>query len=117
MYKKELNPSKLEFENIYGKELPIAYPFTMNSTINDIKNAYGGDLVISAINKKAYKVVKGDKLMEITVKESLNDQPFRLMVMATRGAISRKLVQGFIDLLNKHYVKGLLQILRNTKRL
>ena len=121
LYKKELNPSKLEFENIYGKELPIAtniaYPFTMNSTINDIKNAYGGDLVISAINKKAYKVVKGDKLMEITVKESLNDQPFRLMVMATRGAISRKLVQGFIDLLNKHYVKGLLQILRNTKRL
>ena len=121
LYKKELNPSKLEFENIYGKELPIAtniaYPFTMNSTINDIKNAYGGDLIISAINKKAYKVAKGDKLMEITVRESLNDQPFRLMVMATRGAISRKSVQGFIDLLNKHYVKGLLQILRNTKRL
>lgn len=121
LYKKELNPSKLEFENIYGKELPIAtniaYPFTMNSTINDIKNAYGGDLIISAINKKAYKVAKGDKLMEITVRESLNDQPFRLMVMATRGAISRKSVQGFIDLLNKHYIKGLLQILRNTKRL
>lgn len=121
LYKKELNPSKLEFENIYGKELPIAtniaYPFTMNSTINDIKNAYGGDLIISDINKKAYKVAKGDKLMEITVRESLNDQPFRLMVMATRGAISRKSVQGFIDLLNKHYVKGLLQILRNTKRL
>lgn len=121
LYKKELNPSKLEFENIYGKDLPIAtntdYPFTMNSTINDIKNAYGGDLIISAINKKAYKVANGDKLMEITVRESLNDQPFRLMVMATRGAISRKSVQGFVDLLNKHYVKGLLQILRNTKRL
>ena len=55
--------------------------------------------------------------MEITVRESLNDQPFRLMVMATRGAISRKSVLGFVDLLNKHYVKGLLQILRNTKRL
>ena len=121
LYKKELNPSKLEFENIYGKELPIAtnppYPFTMNSTINDIKNAYGGNLIISAINKKAYKVINGDKLMEITVRESLNDQPFRLMVMATRGAISRKSVLGFVDLLNKHYVKGLLQILRNTKRL
>ena len=121
LYKKEFNPSESEFENIYGKKLPIVtnpiYPFTINSTINDIKNSYGGDLIISAINKKAYKIVNGDKLMEITLNESLNDLPFRLMVMATRGAISRKLVQGFVNLLNKHYVKGFLQILRNIKPL
>ncbi|WP_322395744.1 hypothetical protein, partial [Clostridium perfringens] len=94
IYKNKLNPTESEFENIYNKELPnIAnqiYPFTTNSTINDIKNTYGGDLIISAINKKAYKFVSGDKAMEITVKESLNDQPFRLMAMVTRGAINLK---------------------------
>lgn len=119
LYKKKLSPTELEFENIYNKELPIInkqiYPFTINSTINDIKSIYGGDLIISAINKKANKFVSGDKAMEITVKESLNDQPFRLIAMVTRGAINRKSIQGFVDLLNKHYIKGFLQILRNRK--
>lgn len=119
IYKNKLNPTESEFENIYNKKLPIIanqiYPFTTNSTINDIKNTYGGDLIISAINKKAYKFVSGDKAMEITVEESLNDQPFRLMAMVTRGAINRKSIQGFVDLLNKHYIKGFLQILRNRK--
>ncbi|MPN14863.1 Thermostable beta-glucosidase B [bioreactor metagenome] len=118
-YKNKLNPKEEEFKNIYNKELPIIaneiYPFTTNSTINDIKNTYGGDLIISAINKKAYKFISGDKAMEMAVKESLNDQPFRLMVMVTRGAINRKSIQGFVDFLNKHYIKGLLQILRNRK--
>lgn len=121
LYKKELNPSSSEFEAIYGQKLPInsneAYPFTINSTINDIKDTYGGDLIISEINKRIYKIVKGDKLIEIILQESLNDLPFRLIVMATRGAISRKSVQGFVNLLNKHYIKGILQILRNTKLL
>lgn len=119
LYKKKLSPTELEFENIYNKELPIInkqiYPFTINSTINDIKSIYGGDLIISVINKKANKFVSGDKAMEITVKESLNDQPFRLIAMVTRGAINRKSIQGFVDLLNKHYIKGFLQILRNRK--
>lgn len=119
LYKKKLSTTELEFENIYNKELPIInkqiYPFTINSTINDIKSIYGGDLIISAINKKANKFVSGDKAMEITVKESLNDQPFRLIAMVTRGAINRKSIQGFVDLLNKHYIKGFLQILRNRK--
>lgn len=119
LYKKKLDPTESEFENIYNKELPIInkkiYPFTTNSTINDIKSIYGGDLIISAINKKANKFVSGDKAMEITVKESLNDQPFRLIAMVTRGVISRKSIQGFVDVLNKHYVKGFLQILRSRK--
>lgn len=119
LYEKEFNPTKDEFELIYNNNLPIIvnhiYPFTINSTINDIKNVYGGDLIISVINKKAYKFAEGDKFMQITLKESLNDLPFRLLTMVTRGAISRKSVQGFVDLLNKHYMKGLLSILRNTK--
>ncbi|WP_159144733.1 hypothetical protein, partial [Klebsiella pneumoniae] len=110
LYKKKLSPTESEFQNIYNKELPIInkpiYPFTINYTINDIKSIYGGDLIISAINKKANKFVSGDKAMEITVKESLNDQPFRLIAMVTRGAINRKSIQGFVDLLNKHYIKG-----------
>lgn len=53
--------------------------------------------------------------MEIIERESLNDLSFRLMIMATRGVISRKSVQRFVDLINKHYKKGFLQILRNTK--
>lgn len=121
LYKKELNPNEAEFEAIYGRDLPIIanqiYPFTTNSTINDIKDAYGGDLIISALNKKAHKFANGNKLMEITVEESLNDSPFRLMTMITRGALSRKSIQGLVDILNKHYVKGLFKILRNTKRI
>ena len=53
--------------------------------------------------------------MQITAKEYLNEQPFRLMTMATRGAISRKSIKGFVDFLNKHYIKGIFEILRNTK--
>ena len=120
LYKKEFNISSEEFEIIYNNQLPISmnklYPFTINSTINDIKTTYGGDLIIAAINKKAKKFVSNNEYMEKTVEESLNDQPFRLMVMATRGAISRKSILGFVNLLNKHYVKGILEIIRNTKR-
>lgn len=121
LYKKEFNPTIKEFEAIYGNNLPITKnqtsPFNANSTINDIKHAYGGDLIISLINKKAYKFAKGDRYMQITIKESLNDLPFRLMTMATRGVISHKTITGFINLLNKHYIKGLLEILRGTKHI
>lgn len=121
LYKKEFNPTIKEFEAIYGNNLPITKdqtsPFNANSTINDIKHTYGGDLIISFINKKAYKFAKGYRYMQITIKESLNDLPFRLMTMATRGVISHKTITGFINLLNKHYIKGLLEILRGTKHI
>ena len=117
--KENNNISSLEFESIYGKELPISinqvYPFTINSTINDIKKIYGGDLIISMIDKKAKKFALGDKLMEINIEKSLSDFPFRLMSMITRGRISRKTVLGFVDLLNKNYIKGIIQILRNNR--
>ena len=110
----------LVYENIYGNKLPITtnaiHPFTVSSTINDIKHVYGGDLIISFINKKAYKFSGADRYMQITIKESLNDSPLRLMTMVTRGAISHKTITGLVNLLNKHYIKGLLEILRNTKR-
>ena len=119
LYKKDFDISEKEFEVIYNNQLPInvnkIYPFTINSTINDIKHIYGGDLIISVINKKAQNFVSGDKYMQITAKEYLNEQPFRLMTMATRGAISRKSIKGFVDFLNKHYIKGIFEILRNTK--
>ena len=121
LYEKEFNPNIEEFEMIYGGNLPITinqiHPFNANSTINDIKYVYGGDLIISMINKKAYKFAKGDRYMQITSKESLNDSPFRLLTMVTRGAISHKTVTGFVDLLNRHYIKGFLEIIRNTKRI
>ena len=117
--KENNNISSKEFEYIYGKDLPIsinqAYPFTTNSTINDIKKIYGGDLIISMINKKAKKFAEGHTLMEINIEESLSNFPFRLMTMITRGAISRKTIIGFVDLLNKHYIKGIIEILRNTR--
>ena len=72
-YIKKLNLSESGFERIWGKELPIVINqicrFVTNSSINDIKNTYGGDLIIFVINKKVYKVVNGDKLMEIIVRE------------------------------------------------
>ncbi|WP_455539016.1 beta-glucosidase [Terrisporobacter sp.] len=121
IYEKEFNPDIEEFENIYGNTLPITinqiYPFNANSTIHDIKNTYGGDLIISVINKKACKFANKDKYMQTTVRESLNDSPFRLMTMVTRGAISHKTISGFVNLLNKHYIKGLLEILKNTKHI
>lgn len=120
LYEKEFNPGIEEYENIYGNKLPITtnaiHPFTVSSTINDIKHVYGGDLIISFINKKAYKFSGADRYMQITIKESLNDSPLRLMTMVTRGAISHKTITGLVNLLNKHYIKGLLEILRNTKR-
>ena len=53
LYEKEFNPGIEEYENIYGNKLPITtnaiHPFTVSSTINDIKHVYGGDLIIAIL--------------------------------------------------------------------
>ena len=120
LYSRDVKIDDEEYDYIYGKNLPLRinqiWPFTINSTINDMKRTYGGDIIISAINKKAYKFAQGNKLMEINIEESLNDMPFRLITMATQGAISRKTILGFVELLNKHYVKGIMKILRESRQ-
>ena len=76
--------------------------------------------------KKTIRAIRRDNPKAILVvcgcsaehnKESLNDLPFRLMTMATRGVISHKTITGFVNLLNKHYIKCLLEILRGTKHI
>lgn len=119
IYKKNVNIPDEEYIYIYGEKLPLilnqVYSFTKNSTINDIKKIYGGNLIISAINKKAHKVAQGNKFMEINIEESLNDMPFRMITMATQGAVSRKTILGFVNLLNKNYIKGIIEILRDLE--
>lgn len=104
-----------EFEALYGKNIPIGEimaerPYSMNHTLEDISHTLIGTLMIKYAERMAGKVSKVEKEQEGMMEAMIKEMPF--FAMAASGEVSENMLEGMIDLLNGHYIKGILHFLK-----
>ncbi len=106
-------PSKADFEGMYGKEVP-AYPnikpYNLNSVFNELKATFVGKMLHKMITKQFVNMLGDGEKNEAMLKmmESMVDEmPFRSMVTFSNGAISENRALGLIDLMNKRILRGI----------
>lgn len=106
-----------EFEALYGRNLPASNkrasrPFSSNNTLEDVSDTLIGKIIIMYANKLAKKVTKCEKEQEGMIGSMFYEMPFFAMVASGEGMISERMMEGMIDLLNGHYIKGVAKLLK-----
>ena len=112
------NPTKEDFEKLYGKEIPEIQktkPYHINSVFNEFKSTLIGKMLHKAITKQFVKMMSPEKENEAIkkmVRNMVDEMPFRSIVTFSNGAISKNRAQGLIDLMNKRIIKGIIKTIK-----
>lgn len=106
-----------EFEALYGKKLPVSdckakRPYTPNNTLEDINHTLIGKLINIFADKMIKKVSQVEAEQEGMMSATIKEMPFFSMVASGEEVISENMMYGIIDLLNGHYIRGLLKIMK-----
>lgn len=105
-----------EFAALYGKALPPcdskpSRPYDLCSTLEDVSDRLVGRMIIRAAEKEAKKATQTSAEEEGMMTAMVIEMPFHSLVAAGDGAISEKTMEGLLDLLNGHYLKGIAKLL------
>jgi beta-glucosidase len=105
------------FEEIYGKKLPVSEapvtrPYHRNHTLDDVKHTLIGKIMIRYAKSISKKVTKDQKEQEGMMSAMIREMPFQAIVASGEGMISESMMEGLLELLNGHYLRGLKKLLR-----
>lgn len=114
--KGELKIDNQEFEVLYGKNLPAANqkaarPYNWNNTLEEISHTLIGKITIKYADRIAKKATEVEKQQEGMMAAMIKEMPFFSIVASGEGMVSERMMEGIIDLLNGHYIKGLYKLL------
>ena len=115
--KNQFTVSEKEFESLYGKEIPISdcipsRPYNYDNTLEDVENTLIGKIILKYadyIGKKAGDLEAGQEGM---LSAMIKEMPFFAMVTSGDGMISQSMMEGIIDMLNGHYIKGIRKLFK-----
>jgi beta-glucosidase len=82
-------------------------PHTLNSTLGDIEDKFLGRLLIGMVRGQINKMFKDEPDMMALASKGTMDLPLRFMVLMGGGKISIAMVDGLIEMLNGHFLRGL----------
>jgi beta-glucosidase len=104
---------KEQFEAVLGRKVPeerSLRPFTLNSTLGEIKVHWIGRMMNKQIEKSIMKIFTGDDsegdIMTMILAMTV-DMPLRQLGMMSQGALSVKMIEGLVDIMNGHILKGI----------
>lgn len=84
-------------------------PYTLNSTIGELRHTVVGKIVFKAYMKQA-GAAAGSGGEEIIAK-SVNDMPLRVIVAFSRGLLTNRRAEGIVDMANGRFFKGLKKVI------
>jgi len=120
-YQKEDYDTK-DFINIYQKELPKKHikprrPFTLSSTLDDVRSTLLGKIVTSYIIKEGMKTTEqmNEEWMKEIARSTLKETPIRMLSLFSAGKFPLPLAEGIVDMINLRFLKGLKKIRKNAK--
>ena len=105
-----------DFVQLLGYDLPDypnTKPYTLNSTMMEIKDTFIGQRVYQMIIKRM-GAMTGQDMDETTKKmidKTVGEMPFRSLVVFSGGEFSQRKAQGLIDLMNRKYLRGLIKVI------
>lgn len=113
---KPLRISDAQFEKLLGYKPPVGHmlpgePFTINSTLSDIKDTFIGKTMLRMSRKQTGKMLgeNPDPTMQRLIERSMMDMPLRGLKMAT--SLSNKKILGLVDFANGKFIKGIKKML------
>lgn len=100
-----------EFQALYGKELPendtrIRRPYNKYNTLEQVRHTLVGKIIILYADMVARKITKTEKEQMGMMSAMIKEMPFYAMVTSGDSLISESMMEGMLDLLNGHYIKG-----------
>lgn len=113
--------SDQEFEGLLGYTPPPlnlkkVCPFTLDSTLDDVKSTPFGRLLHKIIKKEIKKMsTNADDWMNALMEKVASEQPLRSLVSMGGGVITKEMMISFIEMINGHYGKGIKQLLKASK--
>jgi beta-glucosidase len=115
--KTELVIPEQEFAAIYGGDLPkdtakALRPYDSGNTLDDVSSRLLGKIIIMGMNRMARKLTKDSREEEAMMAAMIREMPFHSIVTSGGGAVSERMLEGVLDMLNGHYGKGILKLLK-----
>lgn len=114
-----LRISDVQFEKLVGRKPPLGYhpkgePFTVNSTVEDIKHTLIGKIMIRISKASIKKVINEspDPSMARMAEAMFMESPMRTLKMVTGGALNDKRIEGIVDMANGKFFRGLRKLMR-----
>lgn len=108
-----------EFEAVLGRKVPEPRqirPFTLNSTLGDIRAHWIGRMLYKQIAKNVSKIFEGGEGDEsdiiVMINHMINDMPIRQLSMLSEGQLTVELTESLITMMNGHYIKGIKGMLK-----
>lgn len=96
------------FKELYGREFPpipsTKRPFTQNSTIGDIRSSISGAILLKAIIVGAKFLVRRDSKSKRLLDSLESSTPLRMLSMS---GVDMRVIDGAVEILNLHIIKGL----------
>lgn len=112
-----------QFEALLGQPIPARVrvkgtALTLNSTVTDIRDRWLGRRLSNMILKQSGKMAMGDPDLKVMMDKMIKDMPLRLIAMMSDsgdGGMTLNQVEGLLEMLNGHYIKGLRQFRKKKK--
>lgn len=86
-------------------------PFTSNSTLGQVRASLAGRIFYRTIRKNMEKQFSGtgDGMEEFgrIIDAMLEDMPLRQLAMLSGGAMTPAVLDGLVEMMNGHYLRGL----------
>lgn len=106
-----------EFEALYARKLPIGdskpvRPFRPDNTLEDVKHTLVGRLINLYADSLASKVTQSEDEQEGMMAAMMKEMPFHSMVASGDGMISESMMEGILELLNHHYIRGIRKLIK-----
>jgi beta-glucosidase len=111
--------SDTEFEALLGRSIPPRERkkgalHTINSTFTDIQDRWLGRVLLGYFSKQIDKLAKDQPDLRILFEKMIMDAPLRILTMMGGDKFSITRVEGLVDLLNGHLIKGLKAFLKKN---
>jgi beta-glucosidase len=106
-----------QFIQLLGRPIPVRQrqegaAHTVQSTLSDIQDKWLGRLLTGYMQKQLNKLAKDNADLKAMAEKMLPDLPLRFLTMLAPGKISLVHVDGLVEMLNGHWLRGL-QVMRN----
>ena len=100
------------FERLYGPSIPeetSVKPFTLNSTLNDIKETFIGKKMYQKIQKEMQGMFVGDydESLKLMFEGMVKEMPLRQLISMSNGTLTMRTMKGLIALMNKRVFKAI----------
>ena len=116
--------SDAEYTALYGDELPPSEredgePYTMNSTLADIKDTMIGKPIYLAATQKAAEMAGDNEAMKRMVESMVLDMPLRSLVVVSQGAFSYDMLEEILTVIGGNPLKAMgamMSLMRKMKK-